>query len=76
MGVGFHGAEGLGDMAPFEPDAPCADGHAADAIVEMVMARPAGSVALASRVFTHELTHPGRTAELASAAGEKIGGVS
>ena len=43
----FHGAEGLGDMAPFEPDAPCADGHAADAIVELVMARPERSVALA-----------------------------
>jgi purine nucleosidase len=43
----FHGAEGLGDMQPFEPDAPCAEGHAADAIVDLVMARPAGSVALA-----------------------------
>lgn len=43
----FHGAEGLGDLTPFEPDAPCADGHAADAIVEMVMARPERSVALA-----------------------------
>jgi len=43
----FHGAEGLGDMAPFEPDAPCADGHAADAIIALVMARPAKSVALA-----------------------------
>lgn len=43
----FHGAEGLGDLTPFEPDAPCADGHAADAITDLVMARPAGSVALA-----------------------------
>ena len=43
----FHGAEGLGDMAPFEPDVPCAEGHAADAIIDMVMNRPAGSVALA-----------------------------
>lgn len=43
----FHGAEGLGDMQPFEPEAPCADGHAADAIVELVMARPERSVALA-----------------------------
>lgn len=43
----FHGAEGLGDMAPFEPDAPCAESHAADAIVDLVMARSAGSVALA-----------------------------
>ena len=43
----FHGAEGLGDMTPFEPDVPCADGHAADAIIDLVMGRPAKSVALA-----------------------------
>ncbi len=43
----FHGAEGLGDLAPFEPAAPCAAGHAADAIIDRVMGRPAKSVALA-----------------------------
>lgn len=43
----FHGAEGLGDLAPFEPAAPCADGHAADAIGAMVMGRPVKSVAVA-----------------------------
>ena len=43
----FHGAEGLGDLAPFEPDAPCADGHAVDAIIGLVMERPPKSVALA-----------------------------
>ncbi len=43
----FHGEEGLGDLAPFEPDAGCADGHAVDAIVEIVMTRPARSVAVA-----------------------------
>ena len=43
----FHGAEGLGDLTPFEPDAPCAEGHAADAIFDRVMGRPAKSVALA-----------------------------
>ena len=42
----FHGAEGLGDLAPFEPVAPVEDGTAAEAIVRLVMARPAGSVAL------------------------------
>ncbi len=48
MGAGeFHGAEGLGDMAPFEPDAGCAPGGAVEAIVEIVMARPANSVSLA-----------------------------
>jgi purine nucleosidase len=43
----FHGAEGLGDLTAFEPEAPAAQGHAVDAIVDLVMARPAGSVALA-----------------------------
>lgn len=43
----FHGAEGLGDLEPFEPDAPLAEGTAAEAIVARVMERPAGSVALA-----------------------------
>lgn len=43
----FHGAEGLGDMTPFEPDAPCAEGHAADAIIDLVMGRPEKSVAVA-----------------------------
>ena len=43
----FHGAEGLGDLTPFAPDAPLAPGHAVDAIIETVMARPAKSVALA-----------------------------
>ncbi|HEY1225226.1 MAG TPA: nucleoside hydrolase [Brevundimonas sp.] len=42
----FHGAEGLGDIVPFEPDQPCADGHSADAIIDLVMARPVRSVAL------------------------------
>jgi purine nucleosidase len=42
----FHGAEGLGDIVPFEPDQPCADGHAADAIIDLVMARAARSVAI------------------------------
>ena len=43
----FHGAEGLGDLAPFEPDAPGAEGHAADALVRLVRERPERSVALA-----------------------------
>lgn len=43
----FHGAEGLGDMVPFEPAAPCAEGPASEAIVAGVMGRPAKSVALA-----------------------------
>ena len=43
----FHGAEGLGDEAPFEPSGPLAAGHAADAIIDIVMGRPEKSVALA-----------------------------
>ena len=43
----FHGAEGLGHLTAFEPDAPAAAGHAADAILDLVMARPAGEVAVA-----------------------------
>lgn len=43
----FHGAEGTGDVTPFEPDLPCADGHAADAIIALVNSRPAKSVAMA-----------------------------
>ena len=42
----FHGAEGLGDLTPFEPDAPCAAGHAAEAIIDRVLGRPERSVAL------------------------------
>lgn len=43
----FHGAEGLGSLETFEPAAPATPGPAPKAIVEAVMARPAGSVALA-----------------------------
>ncbi|WP_339914781.1 nucleoside hydrolase [uncultured Brevundimonas sp.] len=43
----FHGEGGIGDMTPFEPRVGNAPGPAAQAIVDLVMARPAGSVALA-----------------------------
>ena len=43
----FHGPEGLGDLTPFEPDAPLAEDHAVTAICDLVMAREAGSVAVA-----------------------------
>ena len=43
----FHGAEGLGWLEVFEPDAPLADGHEADALTRIVMDEPEGSVALA-----------------------------
>lgn len=48
MGAGeFHGAEGLGDMIPFESEAGCAPGGAVEAIIRMVMARPEKSVSMA-----------------------------
>ncbi len=43
----FHGEEGLGDLEPFEPDLPVAEGTGAEAIVRHVMARPQGTVSLA-----------------------------
>lgn len=43
----FHGAEGLGDLAAFEPDAPAADGFAVEAMVRIVMEAEPRSVALA-----------------------------
>ncbi len=42
----FHGLEGTGDLTVFEPEAPVAEGHAVDAIIDLVMSRPAGEVAL------------------------------
>ena len=43
----FHGPEGLGDLDPFEPAGIVGDGPAANAIVDLVMRRPEGSVAVA-----------------------------
>ena len=43
----FHGPEGLGDLQPFEPAGIIGDGPAANAIVDLVMKRPAGSVTIA-----------------------------
>lgn len=43
----FHGEEGLGDVEPFEPEAPLSPGEAADAIVDIVRSRPTKSVAVA-----------------------------
>lgn len=69
----FHGAEGLGDMVPFEPDAPCADGHAADAIIALVMDRPARSVAMA---VLGPLTNLALALRKAPALAERLGPVA
>ncbi len=43
----FHGESGLGTMAVFGPDRPAAAGEAAQAIIDIVMSRPAGAVSMA-----------------------------
>ncbi|MFN3878132.1 MAG: nucleoside hydrolase [Brevundimonas sp.] len=43
----FHGPEGLGDLEPFQPTGIVGDGPAANAIVDLVMSRSQGSVAVA-----------------------------
>jgi purine nucleosidase len=43
----FHGPEGLGDLPIGEPAGPLAGAHAVQALIAAVMARPAGSIALA-----------------------------
>ena len=43
----FHGAEGLGDVDPFEPEGPLSPGHAVDALIDIVRSRPTKSVAVA-----------------------------
>jgi purine nucleosidase len=43
----FHGESGLGTLPVFEPDAPVAPGEAAQAIIDIVMRRPPGSVSMA-----------------------------
>ena len=43
----FHGEEGLGFMTPFPPAGLVADGHGVDAIINRVMEREPGTVALA-----------------------------
>lgn len=42
----FHGEHGTGSVEPFEPAAPVDAAPAAEAIVDLVMRRPAGSVTL------------------------------
>jgi purine nucleosidase len=69
----FHGAEGLGDVTPFEPDAPCAEGHAADAIIALVMDRPEKSVAMA---VLGPLTNLALALRKAPELGERLGTVA
>lgn len=43
----FHGLEGLGDLEPFEPDVPCAEGSSAEAIVRMAREVEVGGLDIA-----------------------------
>jgi purine nucleosidase len=69
----FHGVSGLGDMAVFEPAAPLADGHAAQAIIGAVMARPPGRVDIA---VTGPMTNLALAMRLEPALSARLGTVA
>ena len=69
----FHGVSGLGDLAVFEPAAPLASGHAVQAIIETVMARPPQSVDLA---VTGPMTNLALALRLEPALGARLGTVA
>jgi purine nucleosidase len=68
----FHGESGLGTLPVFEPAAPVAPGHAATAIVDLVMSRPAGTVAMA---VTGPMTNLALALRLEPALAERLGTV-
>jgi len=68
----FHGESGLGTLPVFEPEAPTAPGHAANAIVDIVMSRPAGSVSMA---VTGPMTNLALPVRLPPAIVDRLGAV-
>jgi purine nucleosidase len=68
----FHGKTGLGDLPLFEPKAPAASGEAAAAIIDLVMARPAGAVTLA---VTGPMTNLALALQREPALGKRLGPV-
>jgi len=78
----FHGESGLGDLTVFEPAAPLAPGHAADVIIQTVMAQAAGSVTLAvtgpmtnvALAFLREPAIVGRLAQVVVMGGARTEG--
>ncbi|WP_332766637.1 nucleoside hydrolase [Phenylobacterium sp.] len=78
----FHGESGLGDLKVFDPSAPLASGHAADVIIQTLMAQPAGSVTLAvtgpmtnvALAFIREPAIVGRLAQVVVMGGARTEG--
>jgi len=68
----FHGESGLGTLPVFEPDAPVAPGEAAQAIIDIVMSRPAGSVTIA---VTGPMTNLAMALQREPALAERLGPV-
>ena len=69
----FHGESGLGTLPVFEPATPIAPGHAANAIVDIVMSRPSGSVAMA---VTGPMTNLALAMRLEPAIVDRLGTVA
>ena len=78
----FHGETGLGSLTIFEPSARVAPGHAANAIVSIVMAQPPGTVTIAvlgpmtnlALAMRLEPAIVGRIARVVSMGGSTTGG--
>lgn len=68
----FHGESGLGTLPVFEPAAPVAPSHAAVAIVDIIMSRPSGSVAMA---VTGPMTNLALAMQLEPAIIDRLGTV-
>jgi len=68
----FHGESGLGTLPVFEPSAPNAPGHAAQAIVDIVMSRPSGAVSMA---VTGPMTNLALALKLEPAIADRLGTV-
>lgn len=69
----FHGAEGLGDLKPFEPDVPCADGTSAEAIVRIAREVEVGGLYIA---VLGPMTNLALALQAAPDIVEKIGSVA
>ena len=69
----FHGESGLGTLEIFEPRVPVAQGHAVNAIIQAVMSRPAGAVAMA---VTGPMTNLALALKMEPAIAKRLGRVA